>query len=310
MEVVKLHHPINHDMIADEPVVLAMGFFDGMHAGHREVLAVARAKADELGIKLAVLTYDHHASVVFKTYPTPLQYLTTLPRKLDLLAEVGVDKTYVMNFTASYSSQAPQTFVDNYIVGLKAKAAVAGFDHTYGVKDADMAHLTTYSKGRFEVIEIPKVLSEGRESASRDARSLLNDGELPALNTLLTRPYQTSGTVVHGEARGRELGFPTANIETPSLERLPKVGVYVVRLRVGDTWYPAMASIGYNVTFGENRPKTVEINILDFKQNIYGEAVNVEWLLYLRGEVKFTSAEALVEQLHQDERDTRDYFAK
>lgn len=309
MEVVKLHHPINHDMIADEPVVLAMGFFDGMHAGHREVLSVAKAKADELGIKLAVLTYDHHASVVFQTFPTPLQYLTTLPRKLELLAEVGVDKTYVMNFTASYSSQEPQTFVDNYIVGLNAKVAVAGFDHTYGVEDADMAHLPTYSHGRFDVVEIPKVLSQGRESASRDARALLDQGELPALNTLLTRPYETSGTVVHGEARGRELGFPTANIETPSLERLPKVGVYVVRLRVGDTWYPAMASIGYNVTFGENRPKTVEINILDFKRNIYGESVNVEWLLYLRGEVKFTSAEALIEQLHQDEVDTRAYFA-
>lgn len=310
MEIVKLHHPIDHGMITKEPVVLAMGFFDGMHAGHREVLAVAKAKADELGIKLAVLTYDHHASVVFKTYPTPLQYLTTLPRKLELLAEVGVDKTYVMNFTAAYSAQAPQTFVDNYIAGLNAKVAVAGFDHTYGALDADMAHLPTYSQGRFEVIEIPRVLSEGRESASRDARALLDEGELPALNALLTRPYETSGTVIHGEARGRELGFPTANIETPSLERLPKVGVYVVRLRVGDTWYPAMASIGYNVTFGDNRPKTVEINVLDFKQNIYGEAINVEWLFYLRGEVKFTSAEALIEQLHQDEIDTRAYFGK
>ncbi|AIG65380.1 riboflavin biosynthesis protein RibF [Weissella tructae] len=310
MEIVHLHHPIDHDTIAKEPVVLAMGFFDGLHAGHREVLAVAKAKADELGVKLAVLTYDHHASVVFKTYDAPLQYLTTLPRKLELLAELGVDKTYVMNFTASYSAQAPQTFVDNYIVGLNAQVAVAGFDHTYGQVDADMAHLPMYSHGRFDVIEIPKVLSDGRESASRDARAMLDEGDLPTLNTLLTRPYQTSGTVVHGEARGRELGFPTANIETPNLERLPMVGVYVVRLRVGDTWYPGMASIGYNVTFGENRPKTVEINILDFKQNIYGESVNVEWLQYLRGEVKFTTAENLVTQLHQDEIDTRAYFAK
>jgi len=309
MEIVTLHHPINHAEITDEPVVLAMGFFDGMHAGHREVLAVAKAKADDLGVKLAVLTYDHHASVVFKTYETPLQYLTTVPRKLELMEEVGVDKVYVMNFTASYSQQDPQTFVDNYIVGLHAKAAVAGFDHTYGAVDADMAHLPIYSQGRFEVIEVPCVLSDGRESASRDARVLLDNGEVETLNELLTRPYQTTGTVVHGEARGRELGFPTANIETPGLERLPMVGVYVVRIKIGGTWHAGMASIGYNVTFGENRPKTVEINIMDFKQNIYGEAVKVEWLQYLRGEVKFTTVEALIEQLHQDELDTRAYFA-
>jgi riboflavin kinase/FMN adenylyltransferase len=311
MEVVTLHHPYDAQQITPEPVVLAMGFFDGVHAGHRTVIARAKAEAEARGVKLAVLTYDHHASVVFAAHEQPLTYLTTLRRKLELLAELGVDKTYVVNFTSALSKLAPADFVAQYMVGLHAVAVVAGFDHTYGPRDvANMAALPLFAENRFDVIEVAPVTVAGQESASTFARQLVDAGQVDELNEMLLTTYQTTGVVVHGEARGREMGYPTANIETTPGERLPGVGVYVVELAVGDVWYQGMASIGYNVTFGENRPKTVEINLFDFAQEIYGEHVKVRWHHFLRGEVKFTGMADLIDQLALDEEHSRAFFVK
>lgn len=312
MEVITLHHPFDAATIADEPVVLAMGFFDGVHAGHRAVINRAKAEATARGVKLAVLTYDQHASVVFTAHQHPLTYLTTLPRKLTLLAEMGVDVAYVVNFTSALAKLAPADFVEQYMIGLRATAVVAGFDHTYGASDAqaDMSHLPGYAAGRFDVIEVSRVDVDGEESASTRARQLVDTGQVDALNELLTQPYQTSGVVVHGEARGREMGYPTANIETTPGERLPGVGVYVVELEIAGKWYGGMASIGYNVTFGENRPKTVEINLFDFAKEIYGERVNVRWHHYIRGEEKFTGMDALIAKLQEDESVSRRFLAE
>lgn len=305
MEVIHLHHPYKSDQIKQDPIVLAMGFFDGVHAGHRTVIQKAAQEAKKRGIKLAVLTYDHHPSVAFKTYKTPLTYLTTLPKKLEILASLGVDIAYVVNFTSEFSQLTPQDFVNRYMVGLNAVAVVAGFDHTYGTKDADMLHLPIYAAGRFDVIEVEQVNVDGQESASTRTRALVDQGDLDEARRLLLRPYETTGLVVHGEARGRELGYPTANIETTAGERLPGVGIYVVEMKIGDNWYPGMASIGYNVTFGENRPKTVEINLFDFHRTIYGETVQIKWYHFLRGEVKFANGQELIEQLAEDERQSR-----
>ena len=122
------------------------------------------------------------------------------------------------------------------------------------------------------------------------------------------RIYHTTGIVVHGEARGRELGFPTANVLTPELEWLPGIGIYAVKISIAGQWHIGMASIGRNVTFGDNRPITVEINILDFNQAIYGEDVIVAWHHHLRGEVKFNQVDDLITQLEKDKVATRTYF--
>ena len=130
------------------------------------------------------------------------------------------------------------------------------------------------------------------------------------VTNLLGYTYEIEGTVIHGDARGRLLGFPTANIKTKSTVRLPEEGVYVSELKVGDTWYPAMGSIGHNDTFGAGRELTVEVYILDFHRDIYGEQVAVRWNHLLREQVAFDGAEALIKQLKQDEVDTRAYFEK
>ncbi|MDR3240605.1 MAG: riboflavin biosynthesis protein RibF [Lactobacillaceae bacterium] len=309
MKVIHLHHPYEKTAIEHKPIVLAMGFFDGVHAGHRAVIAQAKKIADEQGISLAVLTYNQHASIVFKKHDNPIQYLTTLERKLEIFAQLGVEQTYVVDFTSALAKLSPADFVEQYMLGLGAVAVVAGFDHTFGPKDtANMHTLPDLAAGRFEVIEVPPVQYNGEKSASTQARQLLADGQIKELNELLVTSYETSGVIVHGEARGREMGFPTLNIETPIDERIPGGGVYVAEVQIADQWYPGMGQIGYNVTFGDGRPQTVEINLFDFNDEVYGEHVRVRWYAYLRGEVKFTGMEPLIEQLQLDETNARQFF--
>lgn len=306
MQVINIRQPFDPARIPDGNVVLAMGFFDGLHLGHQAVIERARNFAKEYGLPLAVLTYDHHPSIVYHASEQRITYLSPVQRKLELLDELGVDITYLVSFTSALSALKPQEFVDQYMIGFHAKIVVAGFDHTYGPKDiATMANLPKFAKDRFKVVEVSENLDDDLKISSTRIRHEFDEGNVSLANRLLGYSYQTSGTVVHGEARGRELGFPTANIEWPVEERMPGIGVYAVQLKVGEIWYDGMASIGYNVTFGDDRPKTLEINLFDFKNMIYGENVKVRWVARLRGEVKYTTAEALIDQLKNDEIETR-----
>ena len=309
MKVINLHQPFEQNEIPAGKVVLAMGFFDGVHRGHQAVIAKARQQANKLKLPLAVLTYDHHPSIVYTTTNQQQTYLSTLPRKLELLEQQGVDLTYVVSFTSALSELEPQQFVDDYLVRFHVATAIAGFDHTYGPKEtATMDKLIGYAQGRFEVIAVDSANDENIKISSTRIRETLDNGQIMAANKLFGYQYQTTGLVVHGEARGRTLGFPTANIDWLINEQIPRIGVYTVQLKIGDHWYNGMASIGHNVTFGDARPKTLEINLFDFNQAIYGENVVVRWIAWLRDEVKYTTVENLVLQLKQDEIDSRNIF--
>ncbi len=259
-------------LIPAGPIVLAMGFFDGVHRGHQAVIKRAREIAREKGLPLVVLTYDHAPGIV-----------------------------------------SPQQFVDEYLVGFHAQTVVAGFDHTYGKEDiASMKLLPKYAAGRFEVVTVPKFTEDGSQEkvGSREIRKLIDAGNVEAANQALGYPYQTTGLVVHGLARGRTLGFPTINVEHPEEERIPGIGVYAVKVKLGKKWYDGMASVGHNITFGDANQLTVEINLFDFQQMVYGEEVVIRWYQYLRGEEKFTGADALVAQMKQDEQNARHILEK
>lgn len=313
MEIIALHHPYEKKSIPDAEVVLVLGFFDGVHRGHQEVIETGRKLAAEKKLKLAVMTFNHHPAVVFKKVKdNPVKYLSSLRQKEERMAALGVDFLYEVDFTSAFSAQKPQAFVDHYIVALHAKVAVAGFDYTYGKKSekADIAHLADYAKGRFEVVVVEKQTKDQEKISSSRIRELLAAGDIEAANNLLGFVYETRGVVVHGDARGRELGYPTANIQVDPQMILPTEGVYVNEILVGKTWYKAMGSIGHNDTFEANRPLTVELNILDFQQDIYGEKVAVRWYHMLRGQVAFDSVEGLITQLAEDKRNTADYFSE
>lgn len=304
-----LHYPIQN---FKQPVrqVVVMGFFDGVHLGHQAVIKRAKAEADALGVPLAVLTYDPHPSVAFKALTEPLKYLTVVKQKAQLLETLGVSEMYKMQFTSQLAGLSPQVFVDEVLMQLNPVAVVAGFDHLYGSdkNQANMANLAIYAKARFDVIIVPEFDDLGLKIGSSKIRSALCVGDMQTVNRQLGRIYHTTGIVVHGEARGRELGFPTANVLTPELEWLPGIGIYAVKISIAGQWHIGMASIGRNVTFGDNRPITVEINILDFNQAIYGEDVTVAWHHHLRGEVKFNQVDDLIAQLEKDKVATRTYF--
>ena len=309
MEVIHLHHPYQPEIIPAGDIVLALGFFDGVHKGHQQVILTAKREAEIRHLPLAVMTFNHHPSLVFKQLsPLDESYLTTIQEKEELLTELGVDRLYLVEFTSALAALAPDAFIDQYIVGLHAQAIIAGFDYTFGANRATMVELKEDAAGRFDVIQVAKLTYQVDKISSTRIRKEIDAGNVAVANALLGYPYRLSGVVVHGEARGRTLGFPTVNVEAPVKKRIPGIGVYAVKILVNGQWYEAMASVGHNVTFGADRGLTIEIYILDFKQMVYGEHVRVAWFSRLRGEVAFDGADSLIKQLHQDEQATRDYF--
>lgn len=313
MEVIRLHYPLNNNQLPNEPVVLAMGFFDGVHRGHQHVIRRAKREADHRHLSLAVLTYDHAPGIVYQEYSGGYRYLTLTNHKVALMKQLGVDRVYLMSFTSLFASLSPQAFVDDFLMKLHPKVVVAGFDHTYGQDPsiANMHNLPRFSQGRFDVLTVPKLSTKhGHKIGSTAIRHLLNDGQISLANQQLGYYYTTSGLVVHGLARGRRLGFPTANIEWPNHQLIPAVGVYVVQLKIADgPWIGGMASVGYNITFGKAPHQTLEINLFNFHQMIYGESVQVRWIRKLRGEVKFDGAAELIAQLKQDQVDSEKCLA-
>lgn len=312
MEIIKLRHPYEKSQIPSADVVLALGFFDGVHRGHQEVINRAKKIALKKKCKLAVMTFNQHPSIVFKKIAAEdMLYLSTIEKKEAIMDQLGVDILYEVEFTSSFASLSPQSFVDLYIVNLNTIVAVAGFDYTYGKKEiASMEHLPKYAKKRFEIIVIEEQTTNHAKISSTRIRKALDSGNVEEANRLLGYTYESTGRIIHGDARGRLLGFPTANVAVSKDIRLPAVGVYVVEILVGKMRYQGMASIGHNITFEAKRPLTVEVYILDFNQDIYGEKVTVFWLDYLRNEWKFDSVEALIDQLKKDEANTKSFFLK
>lgn len=312
MEVRRIHHPYNPSDIYNGEIVLILGFFDGVHKGHQAVIKEGIRLAKEKGIKSAVMTFNRHPGIVYRSFDmSKYAYLTPIKRKEELMASLGVDILYEVNFTSKFGSLSPQEFVNQYMVDWNAKVVVAGFDYTYGKKDiANMEKLPEYADGRFEVKTVKKLIEETKKISSTRVRQVLSEGKIDEANNLLGYIYETSGFVIHGDARGRTLGYPTANIYPHPYVLIPRRGVYAVKMWVDGNWHDGMASIGYNVTFESRRNYSVEVHLFDFKEEIYGEDVRVKWVKYLREEIKFNSKEELIQQLEQDELDSKEILAK
>lgn len=310
MKVINLAEPYVKEQIVNQSIVLALGFFDGVHLGHQEVILAAKQKAKQLNCLLAVMTFDRYPKLAYQNLDeATVTYLTKTPTKLELFAKLGVDITYVVEFNQNLVPMKPQEFVDKYMVALHAKCVVAGSDYTYGKPQiANMTTLKDYAQGRFEIVAVPdKKDQQGRISSTR-IRQAIDEGNLQEANFLLGYSYQFGGRVVHGDARGRTIGFPTLNIAYEKDQRLLATGVYAVKTKVADNWYYGVANIGHNETFGDDRQLTVEVYLFDFNQDVYGQDVVVKWCHYLRPTMKFKTVDELIEQLKNDEIVSRKYF--
>lgn len=303
MEIYKLHYPGNVEIDSNEQYSLAIGFFDGLHKGHQAVIYTAKKKAEELGIRSAVMTFDPHPSHLFGEGKNKVGYITQYPEKIRLLRSMGIDTLFVVQFDWSLASLSPKQFIDIFIKGLQIKHVTGGFDYSFGSKGAGtMEDMEALSDGFYGTTVVSKVTETEDKISSTRIRQLLSEGNVEETANLLDRPFRTVGTVVHGEKRGRLLGFPTANVQPDANTILPANGVYAVHFTVDGVTYDGVCSVGVKPTFHESGiiHPVVEVYILNFDEEIYGKQVEVDWVRHIREEMKFDSVDELIEQMNND----------
>lgn len=317
MKVITIHHPHMFNSEDFPPLVIALGYFDGIHLGHQKVIKLAKDIAEQKQIKSAVMTFDPHPSVVLSQKHKQVELITPLEDKKNLIEEMGIDYLFVVRFTSSFANLSPEEYVNQYIIKLNVKHVVAGFDFSYGkFGKGTMETLPIHSKGQFSCTTVEKLeidRHEGEEKVSSTLiRQLLNNGEMTEVKGVLGRFYQTNGVVIHGEKRGRQIGYPTANIQLNSEYIIPKTGVYAVKIKVSGNWYNGVCNIGYKPTFKkeEEYTLTIEVHIIDFDHSIYGEEVSIEWHKRIRDEKKFNGIVQLKEQIGKDTIEAISYFEK
>ncbi len=278
--------------------VLVLGYFDGLHRGHKALFDKAKEIAKRDNLALTVLTFNESPRLALSRFtPDLLLSLTSPEKRYEKFAEYGVDYLYLIDFTSTFSKLSAKNFLENYIKQLRAKTIVVGFDYKFGHDRKDAIDLAQQFNG--EVVVVPEVQDNGEKISSTRIRQLIFDGNIKEVNRLLGYNFSTRGIVVHGDARGRTIGFPTANLAPIDNVFLPGDGVYVSDVIVNGKSYRAMTSVGKNVTFGGTELR-LEANIFDFKDEIYGETVEIIWLDKIRDMVKFAGADELIEQLKSD----------
>ena len=295
-------------------MVMALGYFDGVHLGHQHVIMEAQRTAVSKGMKSAVMTFDPHPSVVLGKSVQHIEYITPLEEKARVIEDMGVDYLFVIHFTTEFSSLLPQEFIDQYIIGLNVKHVVAGFDYTYGkMGKGTMETIQFHSRNQFDFTMVSKLATPAEDKISSTLiRSLLRDGKVELMPKLLGRFYTTTGIVVHGERRGRTIGFPTANIKMDDEYILPPTGVYSVKVKIGSEQYDGVCNVGYKPTFHREKmdKPSVEVHIFNFDKDIYDAAATVEWNMRIRNEQKFEGIEQLVSQIEKDKLEAILYFEK
>jgi riboflavin kinase/FMN adenylyltransferase len=287
--------------------VTTIGVFDGVHRGHRVIIGRAVEKARELGLPAVVVTFDPHPSEVVRPGTHPA-VLTSPRRKADLVGEIGADVLCVLPFTKEFSQLTPAEFVHTALVeSLHTSAVVVGENFRFGVRaSGDVAALTDLGATFGFVTEgVPLVSDGGTRYSSTAIRALVAAGDVEAAGRALGRPHRVEGVVVRGDQRGREIGFPTANLQTGRWTAVPADGVYAGRLvRSKGQVLGAAISIGTNPTFAGTE-RRVEAYALDFDGDLYGERVALDFVSRLRGTERYDTVEALVEQIGKDVEDTR-----
>ena len=294
MEVIKVNGQVNVDL---EPSVVALGFFDGMHLGHLALLEEVKLQGKNEGLKTAVLTFD----IQPKTFLTRQkeEYLTSLEDKIAFCEAMDFDYFIVLEFNEQLKNCPAADFVVQYLRKLNFKHVVCGFDYTFGYKGQGTSETLAQYGHLFSLSVVAKKEYDHHKIASSYIKTLLKKGDIEAANNLLGRPYRVTGQVVHGKKLGKKIGFPTANVDYGNY-LIPKRGIYAVDLTFGDKTYLAMANVGLNPTVETLVKLVLEVNVFDFDQDIYGATVEVEFLKYIREEVKFESLDALIDQLHED----------
>ncbi|HKK07283.1 MAG TPA: bifunctional riboflavin kinase/FAD synthetase [Gemmatimonadota bacterium] len=290
--------------------VVTVGTFDGVHRGHRAVLSeiVERARSDDRASVL--VTFDRHPLTVVRPEDAP-PLLTTPDEKKEILAQTGLDYVAFLRFDRAMSRLSPEAFVRRLLVGrFRVRELVIGYDHGFGRgRSGDIDTLRRLGRELgFDVDVVGEVRADGGTISSTGIRAAVAEGRVEDAERGLGRPYAFEGPVVHGMGRGRDLGFPTANLAPPSGRKLlPPSGIYAVRASLRTVILEGLLHVGPRPTFAGS-PPSVELYLLDFEGDLYGERVRVELLSRLRDVRPFGSPEELVEQMRRDAEAGRAYF--
>jgi riboflavin kinase / FMN adenylyltransferase len=281
---------------------IAIGNFDGVHRGHLALIARARELAVSHRALTVALTFDPHPAALLAPARAP-RMITSIARRLELLADAGVDAVVVEPFTRELASLTPDAFVDEVVIAaLQARAIIVGYNFSYGQGRAGSVEVLRAHglDAGVDVAIVAPVTVDGEVAASTKIRGHLGAGDVAAARRMLGRPWDVDGVVVHGAQRGRAIGVPTANI-APDIELAIAPGIYAVTLSVdGGPALPAVASLGTNPTFVEAGHLVLEVHVLDWDGDLYDRRVRTTFVARLRAERKFDSVDALVAQIRND----------
>jgi riboflavin kinase/FMN adenylyltransferase len=279
--------------------LLTIGVFDGVHLGHKHLMAKLTGLARKQGLKSGVITFSRHPSEVLTK--TRLPFLTDIERRTELLKKEGVDAVIPLTFTPELAKLSPREFLELLQKHLRMKGLVVGPDFALGKNREGNTNVLRKlgAEMGFSLTVVPPLTIDGEVVSSTAIRKALAEGDMRRAQKLMGRPFSLQGQVVVGDKRGAELGFPTANLETKPEQALPVDGVYTSRAFIDDRAYPAMTNIGRHPTFGGNK-RLVEVYLLDYRGDLYGRELAVEIIERLRGEIKFDSPEELRKQIAQD----------
>ncbi len=287
----------------NDNTIITLGTFDGIHLGHKEIIEAVVQKATEFGGRSLLITFSPHPRKVIPG-GNKIKLLSTLSEKKKIIETFGMDNLLVIQFTKEFSQQTPEEFVDKYLInGIGVKEIVIGYDHHFGKgRGGDIEILK--KKGEeigFGVTAVPEYKIDDIIVSSTKIRKALIAGDIVNANKMLGRFYSFEGVVVPGDKRGRELGFPTANLLVENEDKLlPATGIYAAECIVEEKKHNALLSIGSRPTFHEAGEIIPEVYIIDFNKQIYNQTVRVNVVDRIRGEEKFSSAEELVKQMKKD----------
>lgn len=312
VKVHRISYPLqDRDVVPDGGQVIAIGDFDGVHLGHREVIGRAVQVAKSLQIPSAVMTFDPHPREVLGKAQYS-KYITPIGEKMRQFSALGVDDVFIVEFDRELARVLPEQYFEHMLLPLGLRAIIVGFDFTFGYKgQGTVETLSRLAKDRILVEIVPPYNMDGEKVSSTLIREQLHLGQLDRAHQLLGRNYKLEGEVVKGEGRGRTIGFPTANLSLTEQYVIPRQGVYAVRVSKGDAlqWNGVM-NIGVKPTFHEaNQVPSIEVHLLDYADDLYGEVLQVELASFLRPEMKFASVDLLIRQIEQDIKQAREFLA-
>ncbi len=314
----KVHRELAGSLPEFRHAVITIGTFDGVHLGHRQIIAQMKEEASHIGGETVIITFNPHPRKIVSSVPGDVKLLNTLDEKTRLLEEAGIDHLVVVPFDHHFSNQTAKQYITDFLYRyFKPHTIIIGYDHHFGKgREGNYRLLETYGASLgFQVKEIPEQLQNEIVVSSTRIRTAIIDNHIEAANALLGYPYFFEGLVVEGNRLGRTLGYPTANLHVASEEKLiPGNGVYAVRVNVWEEVesqklevknqkvlpsYDGMMNIGIRPTI-DGKKRVIEVHIFDFNEDIYGQTLQVKVEHYLRGEVKFTGLDELKIQLQKD----------